>query len=133
MNIVKTFANYLQDELGLGTLGQDIFVSRAPGGVGTLNDIWWLVLDQPSSSERTATGEWRQSVGIGVYFRSVNPETVYNSMEILNQDLLATGCITLVGYNVIEPIQTNGPFIDQDIDLEERTVGKLEVILTIYN
>ena len=132
MNVVEAFATYLEEELSLATLGTDMFISRAPSGVDTDNAIWWLVLSGGGRSVKNATGEWSQTSEISVYYRSTDPAEAYALLERLNHDLLSAGCIELVGYTVRE-IETTGPFADQDLDDEERTLGLLQVSLTTYN
>lgn len=132
MNIVEAFANYLVEEHELGEIGETLFISRAPSGVDTDNAIWWLVLQNSGISVKNPTGEWSQTSEVFVYYRSMDASEVYNSLEELNRELLAAGCFELVGYTIRE-VQTTGPFADLDLDNEERTVGVLQVSLTVYN
>lgn len=128
MNIAEAFAAYLEEELLLGTVGTDIFISRAPE---TPSTMWWVRLEANTLSDTNITGEVIRPVTLSVYHRDINAKDVYDRLESLQDDLQAPECILLTGYTVID-VEVAGPFTDQDIDREERTVGVLQVTLTIY-
>lgn len=127
MNIVEAFRDWLDDQ-SVATSGQDLFISRAPTGVDVPDSLWWLTANG-GSGERNVNSGRKQSVTVSVYYRSTDPQQVYNKLEQLS-DLLDT-CLDLDGYQVVS-YDTTGPFTDQDLDNESRLVGLLEVRLVVY-
>lgn len=127
MNVVRAFANYLTN-IGIGTFGQDLFISRAPAEP---NRIFWLKANGGSSVARSVTGQDQKAYVIEVFHRDTNTEAVYEAMQELADDITCAGCLALEGYEVVS-VSINGPFTDQDLDNEERTVGFMQITLTIY-
>lgn len=131
MNVVRAFANYLEDA-GVATLGTDLFISRAPSSLTTGNRIFWLKATGGGEVSRAITGSAERQYVIEVYHRDTSTEGVYETMQQLGDDLVCAGCLTLEGYDV-EDVRTNGPFADQDLDNEERTVALLQVTVSVRN
>lgn len=134
MNVVRAFANYLQDS-DVATLGQDLFISRAPSSNRTIDGqpidrIFWLKANGGSQVLRTINGSAQNNHVISIYHRDVDSEGVYETLQELGEDLTCAGCLTLESYDVIQTV-INGPWTDQDLDNEERTVGLLQVTITI--
>lgn len=129
MNVVRAFANYLQDS-DVATLGQDLFISRAPSSNKTIDRIFWLKANGGSQISRSVNGSAQNNHVISVYHRDTDSESVYETLQELGEDLTCTGCLTLENYDVIQTV-INGPWTDQDLDNEERTVGLMQVTITI--
>lgn len=136
MNVVRAFANYLQSA-GVATLGQDLFISRAPSskklrdmGLNP-NRIFWIKSGGGGPGTKTVNGSSRKPYVIEIYHRDVNTDGVHDVLQELGEDLSCAGCVTLEGYDVDE-IETNGPWTDQDLDNEERDVGLLQITITIH-
>ena len=130
MNVVEAFKDYLVSR-SIGTFAEDLFISRVPSGVSVPDDVWWLRLEGGSSGTYNVNQGNQRPVTISVYRRSVSAAKVYDDLEALNDLVSCSGCLELEGYNVIG-VSTIGPFADQDLDGEERTVGMLQVTVTIY-
>lgn len=130
MNIAQAFADYLE-EIGFGILGVDLFISRVPSGTNAPGDAKWIVGRGGFQVYRTVTGEEGRQASLSLYMRSYDAQLVYDSLEALDARISCSGCLELEGYNVIE-VETSGPFADQDLDDEERTVGLLEITVTLY-
>jgi hypothetical protein len=131
MNIVEAFANHLETELGVATLGQDLFIHRVPVKKKSAHSLWWLVLNSPGQSQKNVTGEYQQSITLDVHYRDLDPKQVYDKLQDLSEEINCAGCLELEGYTISE-VETVGPFTDQDLDNEERSVGLLQVTITIY-
>lgn len=129
-NLARDFVTVME-ELELGTFGNDIFISRWPTGKSIPNKCWLVKADGGEIQSRLVTGELRQTFVLSVRLRAVNPEDVYNALYALQSQLGCEECLSLEWYNVIE-VSTSGPFVDEDIDLEERTIGEILFTITTY-
>lgn len=130
MNIVDSFADYLQD-LGIATLGQDLFIGEAPSSKQVSNSIWWILDDGGDNQLHLSTGEKVKLHRISVYNRGVNYQTVKD--DIHNAELLINNdrCTQLNGYETLDIEVATFP-IDNDIDSEDRKVGLLQINLKTY-
>lgn len=130
MNIVDSFAEYLQD-LGIATLGQDLFIGEAPSSKQVSNSIWWIIDDGGNNQLDLSTGEKIKIHRISVYNRGNNYQTVKDDIHeaelLINDD----GCTQLNGYETLDIEVATFP-IDNDIDSEDRKVGLLQVNLKTY-
>ncbi|RDH76344.1 hypothetical protein DVS77_21560 [Mycolicibacterium moriokaense] len=130
MNIVTALANYLTDQ-DVATLGQDLFISRAPtsndlneAGEEIPQNIWWLL-----ASGGTQTRGF-ETYNVDVWYRDIDAEAVYNKLQALH-DSVHNATVPLTGFEVIR-VEALAPVVDQDIDNEERTVGLLQLTITTY-
>lgn len=130
MNIAERFArSYLQDELGIGTFGQDIFIGSVPQSAPEA--AWWLYTSGGGKTADTPVGGSMKQYQLDVLYRSVSAEDVYNKLQELEESINADGCTQLAGYDTIDIEATLFP-ADQDLDSENRTVGLLQVRITTY-
>lgn len=128
MNLIQTFRDWLIDQ-GVTTLGQ-IRVHRASSGTQSPDELWWLIAEGGSDLGHTVDGNSTQTSIVGCYYRNRSAKDVYDSLEQLRDTVTLAGCLVLDGYEVIEIPTTEGPFIDQDVDDESRTVGYIQVKIT---
>lgn len=127
MNIVRSFANFLENR-GYGTFGDDIFIGGAPLEADM---CWWIVSGGGSSSIKNQTGERVKNYLISVFYRNIDAEDVYESLQELEEDLNSKECLELEDYETVEVEAISFP-ADQDLDSEDRTVGLLQVNLRVY-
>lgn len=130
MNVVRAFAEYLQG-IGVATLGQDLFISRAPSSNNVPPRIFWVKAAGGTSLPRMVNGSSQKTSVIELNHRDVRTEGVYDTLQSLGDDLTCAGCLTLEGYQVTD-VSVEGPWTDQDLDDEERDVGLLQITITIY-
>lgn len=130
MNIIHAFKDWLVDQ-SVTTSGQ-IKIHRASSGTKSPDELWWLVAEGGSDLGHTADGNPTQTTVIGCYYRNRSAYAVYNALELLRDTVTTAGCLVLDGYKVVAIPTTEGPFTDQDIDDEDRTVGLLQVTLTTF-
>lgn len=128
MNIVQSFVEYMED-LGLGTFSTDIFIGGAP--LDAEDPIWWVLSAGGSSVSKNNTGERFKKYNLEVYYRDASAEDVYNLLQTLEEDINGKHCTQLTGYETVEMEAVLFP-TDKDIDNEERTVGMLQVSITVY-
>lgn len=124
-NIVEAFRDWMETE-SLATPGQDLFISKAPTGT----TAYWLVASGGNTGVRYPNGGGITDTTISVYYRDPEPKNVYDNLEALRDSVECAGCLELEGYTVVS-IYTTGPFADQDLDSEDRTVGLLEITLSL--
>jgi hypothetical protein len=82
MTLTKSFANYLQSQ-GIATLGQDLFIGRAPSSNETQDDVWWILTNGGAVLRKNQTGEARKSYSIIVYRRGRNYRVVDEALHEL--------------------------------------------------
>lgn len=131
MNITEAFADFLQDNLGIGTLGQTIFIGNAPNSNDVPDAIYWVVQSGGSIVQDNQTNESIKSTFIDVYYRDVSYQEVYDNLHSLEETLSCEGCVTLSGFDIIKIEVASFP-VDQDLDNETRKVGLLKVNILNY-
>jgi hypothetical protein len=130
MNISESFAEYLVS-LGIGTLGQNIFIGNAPSSNMVIDSIWWIVSSGGNPIQINSTGESLKSYTINVFYRDRDYKTVYDELNTLEESINCDNCTALNDYDTIS-IEANSFPIDNDLDNEDRKVGLLQVNLTTY-
>ena len=128
MNIVESLASYLIS-IGYGTaLNTDVFI----GGVPTIpSTAYWYIFSGGSPVTKNTTGEKIKSYSVQFFYRNVDAEDVYNKLQLIEVELNKSSCAQLSGFDTIEIEATVFP-TDNDIDLEERTVGTIQVAIKTY-
>jgi len=129
MNITRAFVKFLEDR-GFGTFNSDIFIGGVP--LDGPNHAYWVISGGGSNKSKNETGEKQKNYLVSVFLRDMDGEVVYNKLQELEELLNSASCFELEGYEVIEIEATTYP-TDQDLDMQERTVGLLQATLTIYN
>jgi len=127
-NITEAFRDWLIAQ-SVTTSGQ-IKIHRAPSGTDSPDSIWWLKAEGGTDLGHTVDGKSKQTNVIGCYYRHRSAKNVYDTLELLRETVTLAGCLVLSGYEVVEIPTTFGPFNDNDIDDEERTVGYIQVAIT---
>lgn len=115
--------------ISIPTSGQ-INVSRGVSGPNEPEELWWLTASGGADLGHNPTGESIQTTVIAVYYRHKRAQVVYNALESLRDTVVCAGCLELEGYEVVTIPTTTGPFVDQDLDNESRSVGLLQVEIT---
>ena len=129
MNLIEKFRDWLVTS-SVTTSGQ-IKIHRATAGTGSPDELWWLKAEGGSDLGHTVDGNSTQTSVIGCYYRNRSAKEVYDALEDLRDSVVCAGCLQLDGYRVVEIPTTQGPFVDNDIDDEERAVGYIQVTLTV--
>lgn len=129
MTVSRAFANYLQS-IGVGTLGTNLFLSRWPSS-NKIADPSFLIKEAPGQLvKRTIQGQAINRYLIELYMRAYGGGTVDETLQSLRGQL-TTSAVTLESYTLYSNPETNGPWADQDLDDEERTVGLLQIKFVI--
>ncbi len=128
MNVVRDFVTYMES-LGHGVFGTDLYIAGVP--LEAPNTCWWVVSAGGTSDQRNKTGERINSYIFEVFYRNTDAEAVYDGLQALVDDINGAGCVELENYTFLNMEALAFP-TDQDIDDEERTVGLVQVSLTIH-
>lgn len=128
MNIKRQFIDWMESQ-SLGTFGITIFIGIAP--LGALDECYIVTSGGGNPIVKNNTGERQKGYILNVYFRSLNAETVDEKLQALEELINESACLEIDGYDIIEAEATAFP-TDQDIDNEDRTVGLLQITLTVY-
>lgn len=133
MTILKSFAQYMQDTLSCGTVGQDIFLNSVPKDAADKapDKAWWLKSSGGAPIVKNHTGEKQKNYIVYVYYRNTDSEDVDEILQAFEESINSKNCTQLPGYTTIE-MSATGFQNDLDIDNEERTVGLVEVTITTY-
>ena len=128
MNIKRQFVDYLVAE-GFGTFGTDIFIGTVPQGAP--DTALWILSSGGNTKSKNKTGENQKNYLLSVFYRSLDASQVDEKLEQLETLINRNNCIDISGYDIIETEATVYPS-DQDIDNEDRTVGLIQINLTVY-
>lgn len=124
MTIKQAFKEYME---GLGY--QDIFLGAVP--VNAPAKAFWIVSGGGSPIIKNNTGEKMKNYLLNVYYRNTDSQDVDQVLQDLEESVNSKACTQLNGYDTIE-LDGTGFQSDQDLDAEDRTVGLLQVTVTVY-
>jgi hypothetical protein len=129
MNIAKSFVGYLES-LSFGVSGQNLFIGTVPQNAP--DSAMWVVTSGGSAIIKARTGEKVKNYIVNVYYRSKDQELVYDTLQELEEAINSDNCAVLADYETVEMEATSFP-ADQDLDVEDRTVGLLQITITTYS
>lgn len=127
MTLKRAFAEYMET-LGLGTVGTDIFIGSAPLDI---SPCWWIISTGGAPVITNHTGERLKQYIISVYYRNTNAEVVDQTLFDFEEELNTSNCAQLEGFNTVDITVTTFP-ADQDLDVEDRTIGLCQVTIQTY-
>lgn len=130
MTLTESFARFIEN-LGYGTLGQNIYLWRVPNSKKTETELLWLIPSGGTLVSRNRTGEQIKAYQVLIYFRSNKAEKVDKVLNDLEETLNCSACVSLEGFELVDIRATQLP-IDQDLDSENRMVGSISCQLQVY-
>ena len=128
MSVAESFANYLQDELSIATIGTDLWIGQLPSSLKVPDTVWWIIGFGGDPTFKNSTGEVMKQYTIEIRYRNIDPEVVYNSLQTLEESLNSDLCSQITGYDTVDIEATTFP-VDDDLDSEDRKVGLLRVTI----
>jgi hypothetical protein len=128
MNITREFVNFLATK-GFGTFGTSIFIGGVPQEAPDAS--MWVLSGGGTPSVKNETNNMRKKYVFNVYYRNKDAEDVYETLQELEELINSDACTQLGSYETLDMECTLFP-TDQDLDIEDRTVGLLEVTATVY-
>lgn len=129
MTIKRAFAQWLQDN-GFGTFNTDLFIGGIPLEID-LTAGWWIVGGGGTPIIRAQTGEKSKAYILTVFYRNTDSEDVDEKLQLLEETVNSPECHSLTGYETID-MEATGFQSDDDLDGEDRTIGSVEVTITVY-
>lgn len=126
--IAKSFSTYMEAE-GYGIFGTDLFIGSAPDGA--LDDCWWIIFSGGSSQIKNKTGERVKVYVLDVYHRGTDSASVDQNLQAFEEQINSIHCDQLDGFDTVEMEAVNFAS-DQDLDVEDRSVGLVQVQVTVY-
>ena len=131
MNVAKAFATYLQDELSVATIGQDLYIGHAPSSTKAPSTLWWIKAFGGDPITRLSTGETMKQYIVEINYRNRDYETVYEQLQSVEENINSDTCSQITGFDTVDLEATTFP-IDNDLDSEDRKIGLLRITLTIF-
>jgi hypothetical protein len=128
MNITEAFKDFLVAE-GFGTFGSDLFIGTVPKSAP--NNCMWILSAGGSPISRNITNNKQKQYIVSVFYRNTDQQDVYETLQELEELINSDGCTQLGSYNTFDIECTLFP-TDNDLDMEDRSVGLIEVAITIY-
>lgn len=128
MNLVRAFVEYMENE-GFGTFGTNLFIGGAPQNAPST--CWWVISAGGNAIIKNKTNEKLKSYIVNIFYRNTDSEVVYNLMQSLEEQINSDNCPELTDHEVVEFEATLFP-TDQDLDVQDRTIGLLQATLTIH-
>lgn len=127
MTIKRAFVEYMAS-VGFGVFGSTLFLNGAPLNV---SPCWWVLATGGAIVKTNQTGERRKRYIVSVYYRDTNAETVDEQLHAFEELLNTSNCDQLEGFDTIEITVATFPS-DQDLDVDDRTVGLAQVTVDTY-
>jgi len=130
MTLSGALAKYIQD-LGIyGIFGTDIFIGAVPSEKAEAKAMW-IVGAGGAPVIRNQTGEKTKSYIRTIFYRNTDAEDVDTVLQGLETHFNSKLCDQLEGYDTID-MEASGLATDGDIDAEDRTIGSIELTITVY-
>jgi len=129
MTIKRAFAQWMEDN-GFGTFGDNLFIGTVPFEKKK-DAAWWILGGGGAPTVRAQTGEKMKQYIITVFYRNTDAEDVDQKLQNFEETVNNKECHSLTGYETID-MEGTGFQSDQDLDGEDRTVGSVEVTVTVY-
>lgn len=129
MTVAQALLKWLEDN-GFGTRGTDLFIGSIPKEKNRING-WWIVGGGGTPNIRAETGEKGKQYIFSVFYRNTDSSDVDEKLQLLEETANNKECHELEGYETLD-MEATGFQSDQDLDAEDRTVGVVEITVTIY-
>lgn len=124
MNLTESLKEYLED-----TITEPIYIGGVPDNAP--DAAWWILTAGGNAVIKNQTDQKLKAYLFSIHFRSANAQDVYDKLQAL-EERLNSGCPELTDYEVVETEATLFP-TDQDLDIQDRTVGLLQATVTVYS
>ncbi len=128
MTLKRSFAAYMELK-GFGVFGTDLFLNGAPQDAPEA--CWWVLATGGAPISENRTGEKLKKYVVSVYYRDLDAQIVDEKLHEFEEELNTQFCDQLEGFVTVDIEVTTFP-TDQDIDVNERTVGLAQVSIQTY-
>lgn len=130
MTVSQSFVKLLENS-GYGKFGQDIFLYRVPNSLKTQTELFYIIPTGGNSVDKLATGESIRLYQFAIYYRSQSAQQVDETLSNLEEFLSCAKCVQLEGFQLMSIDVSQYP-TNQDLDVENRAIGLLQVHVTAY-
>lgn len=128
MTVAKAIAQWMEDN-NFGVLGTNLFIGSVPKDAPKAS--WWIVGGGGTPVVKAQTGERIKEYIFNVFYRNIDAEDVDEKLQALEIFANSKVCHTLPTYETVE-LEAIGFQSDNDLDLEDRSVGTVQLKATIY-
>lgn len=129
MTVAQALAQFLQDN-GFGTVGTNLFINSVP--LEAPKASWWIVGGGGNSTIRAQTGEKVKAYIYTIFYRNTDASDVDSQLQNLEEFFNSKACKSLGDdYQTID-MESTGFQVTADLDLEDRSLGSIEVTITVY-
>ena len=124
MNIKKAFQQFMR-----ANGYTPVYIGGVPQDAPAV--CWWITGAGGLNIGKNKTGEKMKNYIISVYYRDPDAEQVDEKLQQFEEFINADNCVDIGNYDIIETEATVFP-TDQDLDNQDRTVGLIQITLTVY-
>lgn len=128
MTVAQALAQWMQDN-GIGVRGTDIFIGSAPLDAPTA--CYWIIGGGGTPVIRAQTGGKGKAYIFNVFYRNTDASDVDSKLQALEELANRGVCYSLSGYDTLD-IEASSFQSDNDLDLEDRAVGTVQITVTVY-
>lgn len=129
MTIKQALAQWLEDN-GFGVRGQTLFQDTLPKEKNLVSG-WWIIGGGGAPEIRNKTGEKGKPYIFAVFYRDTDSQTVDETLQSLEETVNSKDCKELQGYETYS-MEATGFQSDSTIDPEGRTLGSVEITVSVY-
>lgn len=129
MTIKRALAKWMEDH-GFGVYDTDLFIGSIPVEKN-LAAGWWILGGGGTPTTKNQTGEKVKGYLFNVFYRSSDAAEVDAKLQLLEETANGKDCLELDDYVTVE-MGATGFQSDSDIDAEERTLGSVEITVSVY-
>lgn len=128
MTIAQSFADFLDDN-SFGVKGINLFINTVP--LEAPKACWWFTMDGGRPSINAQTGERVKEYIISVFYRSTDSEDVDQKLHDFEWFINSKDCKELADFETTNMEALVFPS-DRDLDDEDRTIGIVQVTVTVH-
>lgn len=129
MTVARSLAQWMEDN-GFGVFNTDLFIGTLPKEKNIIAG-WWIVGGGGAPVIRADTGEKAKAYVFAVFYRNIDSEDVDTRLQALEEAANSKDCHSIEDYDTID-MEATGFQSDQDLDGEDRTIGTVEITITVY-
>lgn len=128
MTVAKALAQWMETN-GFGVVGTNLYIGAVPQKAPKAS--WWILGAGGTPVIRPETGEKGKAYIFNVFYRNTDSEDVDERLQALEEKANSKMCPELPPYDCLS-VEATGFQSDNDLDAEDRTVGTVQLTITIY-
>lgn len=128
MTIKRSLIKWMQDN-GFGVYNTNLFIGGVPLQAPVAS--WWVLGGGGAPTIKNQTGEKVKAYIFNVLYRNIDAEDVDQQLQAIEEKANSNACFDLEDYETVE-MEATGFQTDGDLDGEDRSVGSVEIVVTVY-